>query len=97
MSQRNDKFGSSAHCPACGSRVFFRRPPKRGQNVTCRECESLLSVVRTSPIQLQWAFEDPFDDERLETGNGRAHASERAYDDYDDYEYFDEDYDSDLD
>lgn len=95
MSHRNNKDGTVAYCPACDAQIFFRRPPRRGENVTCRECESLLSVVRVSPIQLEWAFEDPFDDddERFDPRDHEDYADERTYEDFDDYEYFDDDYD----
>lgn len=50
-----------ATCPACGSEISFRRQPRRGQFVTCHDCDSLLEVLRLSPLKLEWAFEDPFD------------------------------------
>jgi hypothetical protein len=91
MSRKNGKNGQVVFCPACDEQIYFRKLPKRGNHITCRECESLLTVVQVSPIQLIWAFEDPLGNGRHSFLNYRGDANV-GYDDYDDYEYFDEDY-----
>ena len=49
-------------CPACGADIYFRKRPRINQRVTCRQCSSLLEVLELSPLELDWAFEDPLDD-----------------------------------
>lgn len=62
MSHRREKRKVlAAYCPACGSDIHFRKLPRRGNHVTCGDCQSLLEVVRLAPLTLQWAFEDPLE------------------------------------
>lgn len=53
-----------ATCPACGTRIHLRKMPRRGQFITCQECDSMLVVARLAPLRLEWAFEEPFDNDR---------------------------------
>jgi RNase P subunit RPR2 len=46
-------------CPACDAIVRVRKPPKRGQLITCKDCDSLLVVTRSAPLRFEWAFEEP--------------------------------------
>lgn len=71
-------------CPACDTRVRFEKAPKMGQFVTCPECENMLEVVRLSPIKLDWAFEEPFED---------YDEYEDDYGDIDDDQFDDDDFD----
>jgi hypothetical protein len=67
MSQRHGNMkGMATFCPACGSDMHFRKLPRRGTTVTCRQCQSLLEVTRLAPLTLEWAFEEPFDDDDYE-------------------------------
>jgi lysine biosynthesis protein LysW len=63
MARGRGKTDKAASCPACGADIYFRKRPRIDQRVTCRQCASLLEVVELSPIELDWAFEDPLDDE----------------------------------
>lgn len=64
MAQKHGtKRGLSTYCPACGSDMHFRKLPRRGNTVTCGQCQSLLEVKRLAPLTLEWAFEEPFDDD----------------------------------
>ena len=49
-------------CPACGAEIYFRKAPRISQRVTCRQCSSLLEVLEHTPLELDWAFEDPLDE-----------------------------------
>ncbi|RMG95201.1 MAG: hypothetical protein D6706_12645 [Chloroflexi bacterium] len=72
-----------ATCPACDTRIRFRKHPRRGQFVTCPECESVLEVVHVSPLELDWA-DEAFDDDEI---FDRMHShSYRSYDEYEDLE-----------
>lgn len=67
-----------AICPECDTKIRFDVLPHLGEFVNCPECDTMLEVVQRSPLKLDWAFEDPFDDED-------------EYDDYDDDdEWFDD-------
>lgn len=71
-------------CPDCNAEIRFRKSPHLGQLVTCHNCQTSLEVVRREPLELDWAFQDPFDDDE-------------EYDDYDDWDDEDDDDDYDWD
>lgn len=56
---------AKARCPECDARIFFERAPDMGQLLACPECGTRLEVVRTSPIKLDWVY-----DESGSTGGG---------------------------
>ena len=71
-------------CPDCNSEIRFRKAPHLGQLVTCHNCQTSLEIVRRDPLELDWAFDDPFDED------------EEEYDDFDEWEDDDDDdYDED--
>jgi lysine biosynthesis protein LysW len=49
-------------CPECDTEVGLGKTPKLGQRVTCHNCGAFLEVVETSPIELDWAYDDEEDD-----------------------------------
>lgn len=67
-------------CPDCNSEIRFRKAPHLGQLITCHNCQTSLEVVRRNPLELDWAFEDPFDEDD----------DEDEYDDWDDDDEYDE-------
>jgi lysine biosynthesis protein LysW len=73
----------TATCPACGSAIHLRKIPRKGQFITCFECDTMLEVVRLAPLQLDWAFESPFENpyEVLDSDEPRqtAHYVEDGY------------------
>lgn len=84
MSKVNSKI--AAYCPGCDTQIRFKRQPHRGQLITCPECEDMLEVVQTSPITLEWAFED---DElwKDEDGSDIPATDKYAYNDYADADF----------
>ncbi|MCI0396165.1 MAG: lysine biosynthesis protein LysW [Chloroflexi bacterium] len=50
-------------CPECDTKIRFNEGPGLGAFVRCPECNTTLEVVRTAPLKLGWAFEEPFDEE----------------------------------
>lgn len=54
-----------AFCPECDSRLRLRTV-RLGQRITCRECDTALEVVELNPIELDWAFEEPLEEEEYE-------------------------------
>ncbi len=43
---------AEALCPECDSSLKLGTHPRRGQPITCPECEALLEVVSLSPLEL---------------------------------------------
>lgn len=48
-------------CPDCDAEVTFVRPPWLGQRVNCLRCGIMLEVTGLSPVELDWAFEEPLE------------------------------------
>ena len=83
MSQRHgNKKGMTTYCPACGSDMHFKKLPRRGTTVTCRECQSLLEVTRLAPLTLQWAFEEPLGDDDYDDAY-RGRGNRQDFEDFD--------------
>lgn len=72
-------------CPDCNSEIRFRKSPHLGQLVTCHNCQTSLEVVRRDPLELDWAFDDPFEED-----------DDEDFDEYD-WEDDEEDYEDDYD
>lgn len=53
-------------CPECDTEVGLGKSPKLSQRVTCHNCGAFLEVVETSPIELDWAFEEEDEDDDFE-------------------------------
>ena len=76
--------------------MFFRRRPPRGPFVTCHNCDSLLEVLRLSPLELEWAFEGPLDvvyRERHRDGNEWEPEDYEGYEIYEGPELIEEEFD----
>ncbi len=75
-------------CPDCNAEIRFRKSPHLGQLVTCHNCQTSLEVVRRDPLELDWAFDDTFDEEEDEYDDYDEWDEEDDYeeDDYDDWE-----------
>lgn len=58
----------SVLCPSCGNNLRFRKDPLAGSRLTCPSCGTHLEVLATSPLELDWAFEDPIQ-EQLSLGD----------------------------
>ena len=82
-SKRSDKPALGA-CPSCDTSIRLSGKLHIGQLVTCPECGDVLEVIQLSPaVKLDWAFEEPFEDDKDD------------YEDEDEYDFEDEDYDLD--
>ncbi|KAA3660179.1 MAG: hypothetical protein DWQ04_20165 [Chloroflexi bacterium] len=75
MSNHTNGKLQSASCPACGSRLRFKYPLQLGEFVVCDECDTELEVLTINPLKLDWAYDDPYEDD----------------DDFDGWTYEDED------
>ena len=54
---------NSALCPDCAERIVLRNTIHVGLEVTCPHCDAILEVIDTEPLELDWAYEDDWDDE----------------------------------
>ena len=61
-----------AICPECDAKVHFEHQPKIGQRVLCSKCKSILAVIRLVPLELDWAFIEPFEDPLSGDGKERS-------------------------
>lgn len=65
-------------CPSCGKALRFRKDPQAGSRLTCPTCGTALEVLGTAPLELDWSFEAPIQEqvsgavEDAETGDGLA-------------------------
>ena len=69
------------YCPECGTRIRLRSP-RLGQQIQCRECDTILEVVGLSPLELDWSFDEGYDNE-LDFSKTRYSGNNQ----YGDYEY----------
>lgn len=53
-------------CPDCDSRIKLKSP-RLGQKVTCHTCGTVLEIIGTSPVELDWAFDEGLDFDELAT------------------------------
>ncbi len=53
MSKQTMKI--TAPCPLCTATIYFDKYPEEGQFVICPECNDMLEVVDTWPIELDWS------------------------------------------
>jgi hypothetical protein len=48
-----------AFCPDCEEGISFRVKPKLGQRITCPSCDADLEIINVSPLELDWAYDEP--------------------------------------
>ncbi len=51
-----------SYCPECDSRLRLRTV-RLGERISCRECGTALEIVGVNPIELDWAFDEPIEEE----------------------------------
>lgn len=62
---------ASAFCPDCDGRIVFNPHAVVGQKVTCPHCDSDLEVIGVEPLELDWAFDWPWEGKDEEDENDR--------------------------
>lgn len=77
---------SVATCPGCGANIRLREPVRLGEFLICDECGDELEIISVSPVRLDWAFEEPFDEDDEDFDEQFM-----DYDDDDDDDYYDDD------
>ncbi len=48
-----------AFCPDCDGSVSVGPKPRLGQRVNCPHCDAELEVIEVSPLELDWAYDEP--------------------------------------
>ena len=84
---------TAAVCPDCDESIRVPGKPQLGQRFVCQSCSAELEVINLEPIELDWAFDEPEDDDDdwdMEWGEGAD--DEDELDEEDDEDYVD-DYD----
>lgn len=61
-----------AICPECDELVPLTAPIKLGQRVRCPSCEARLIAIRLDPLELDWAFIEPFEAPHSSNGKNMA-------------------------
>ncbi len=61
-----------AECPSCGAEIRVGSRPTMGQQLVCRDCQTLLKVSWLSPLELDWADEEYEEDDELESALSRS-------------------------
>jgi lysine biosynthesis protein LysW len=51
-----------AFCPECSEGVKLGDRPQEGQRVTCAVCGADLEVISVTPLELDWAYDEPDED-----------------------------------
>ena len=50
---------ASVTCQSCGREMRLRRPPALGLRLVCPGCGTKLEVIGLTPLEVDWAFDDP--------------------------------------
>jgi len=91
---------ATTFCLDCEAAIRLPEPLRIGQRITCTACGTEMEVVEVSPLELDWAFEEPggewdsaqddeWDDEEDEWDD------EEEWDDEDNWDDEDDDWDDD--
>jgi lysine biosynthesis protein LysW len=46
-------------CRSCGREIKLRRDPPLGQRLVCPGCGTQLEVIGLTPLEVDWAFDEP--------------------------------------
>jgi lysine biosynthesis protein LysW len=58
MAQKVTSRTPSARCPDCGIKIALQGEVYLGRKIVCPDCDAELEVIETSPVQLDWVYED---------------------------------------
>jgi len=53
-----------AFCVHCDERIDLGPGARVGQRVTCTACRAYLEVICVGPVELDWAYDEPHQDDR---------------------------------
>jgi lysine biosynthesis protein LysW len=52
----------NVHCMECKAMIHLGNHPQKGQIIYCNQCGARMVVVKLSPIELEWLFDEGYDD-----------------------------------
>ncbi|NIM95371.1 MAG: hypothetical protein GTO18_16875 [Anaerolineales bacterium] len=55
---------ANGYCPECDANINLGKSFRKGQVLTCYKCGTRLVIAKTSPIELDWSFQEDSDDEQ---------------------------------
>ena len=79
---------ATTFCLDCEAAVRLPEPLRIGQRIACAACGTEMEVVEISPLELDWAFEEP-------AGEWDGGTQNDDWDDEDDWDDDDDDWDDD--
>ena len=82
-----------ALCPDCEEPIRLGTQLKIGQRIVCSNCEVELEVIEVSPVELDWAYDEP--DEDWDDDEDGDDWDDDEDDDWDDDDWDEEDDDDD--
>ena len=53
----------AGECISCGNQITIKGEAQMGMMVTCPKCNAELEVVWLDPLELDWPFEDDYNDD----------------------------------
>jgi lysine biosynthesis protein LysW len=59
--------GEVVTCRSCGREIRLRRGPQLGQRLACPACGTQLEVIGLTPLEVDWAFDQPIGEAVSET------------------------------
>ena len=57
---------TAVDCPDCGADFSLYGTVKMGKEVRCPECGAELEVIGTDPVELDWRYDDDYEDDEDE-------------------------------
>jgi lysine biosynthesis protein LysW len=82
-----------AFCPDCEAPIRLGAQIKIGQRIVCSNCDVELEVIEVSPVELDWAYDEPEED--WDDGEWDDEDDEEDYDDWDEDDWDEEEDDDD--
>ena len=54
---------ATVYCPDCDEKIVLNPHFKMGLRFTCSDCDAELEVISVDPVEIDWAYDDSWDDE----------------------------------
>jgi len=66
MVARSSDQAVAALCPDCDEDILLQGTIRIGRRVACPNCGADLEIVETEPVELDWYYEEEYEDEEDE-------------------------------
>ena len=64
---KNTVQSVTVECPDCAEKFVMKGEIWLGKKISCPHCTAELEVVETTPVELDWAYDDEYEDEDEDT------------------------------